>query len=141
MIDPLLPHAQPPDSSRTLRQFAGLWMVFFGVLAAWQGLGRGNEGWAWALGGTGLVVGLVGLVRPAAIRPIFKGALKLAFPVGWLVSNLLLTLLFFLLFVPIGLLSRLVGRDPLRLRRPQGTETYLTPRTQPAGIKSYFRQS
>ena len=29
---------------KTLRQFAGLWLVFFGGMALWQGLVRGHAG-------------------------------------------------------------------------------------------------
>jgi hypothetical protein len=142
MIDPLLPHASGPTlSRRTLRQFAGLCVLFFGGLAAWQGWGRESWRWAAALGAIGLVIGVAGLLRPLSVRPLFKGALALARPIGWLVSNLLLSLLFFVVFVPIGLLFRLLGRDPLSLRRPADRETYLIRRPDPPGPRSYFRQS
>ena len=36
----------PFDPSRkTLRQFAGLWLVFFGGMALWQALGAGVPRW------------------------------------------------------------------------------------------------
>ena len=41
----------PFDPSRTtLRQFAGLWLVFFGGMALWQALVRGHIGLASILG-------------------------------------------------------------------------------------------
>ena len=41
------PLLDPPP--RMLRQFAGLWLAFFGGLAAWQGLVRGGSGSALVL--------------------------------------------------------------------------------------------
>jgi hypothetical protein len=142
MIDPLLPHDVPATASRTtLRQFAGLWIVFFGALACWQAYGR--EAWilAYVLAAIGVAVGLMGLARPGFIRPFFVGAMKVTHPVGRLVSFLLLTLLFYVVFTPVGLIFRLIGRDPLHLRRPRACDTYLTPKLAPAGVQSYFRQS
>jgi hypothetical protein len=142
MIDPVLPHDRSvPVSRKTLRQFAGLWILFFVGLACWQGFGR--EAWifAYLLAGLGASVGLMGLISPGAIRPFFVGAMKVTHPIGRLVSFVLLTLLFYLVFTPVGLIFRLIRRDALHLRRPKACDTYLTPKLAPAGVASYFRQS
>ena len=131
----------PFDPSRaTLRQFAGLWLVFFGGLALWQGLVRGQTGLATLCAVLALTIGPLGLIRPGWIRPIYVGWMILAFPIGWTVSQVMLALMFYGLFMPIGLLFRLLGRDALhRTRRPE-VESYWTPKPAPAGPKSYFRQ-
>jgi hypothetical protein len=123
-----------------LRQFAGLWLAFFGGLAAWQGIMRGRVGLAVGLAVLALVVGGLGLIRPALIRPIFVGWMVLAFPIGWAVSLVLLGLVYYGLFLPIGLAFRLAGRDALQLRPRPGASTYWTPRTAPADVRRYFRQ-
>jgi hypothetical protein len=125
---------------RTLRQFAGLWLAFFGGLAAWQGLMRGRPGLAAALAVLAVVVGGLGLARPALVRPIFVGWMVLAFPIGWTVSLLLLGLVYYGLFLPIGLAFRLAGRDALALRPRPGATTYWTPHAAPADVRRYFRQ-
>ncbi|HWE39014.1 MAG TPA: SxtJ family membrane protein [Isosphaeraceae bacterium] len=125
---------------RMLRQFAGLWLAFFGGMAAWQGLMRGRVGVAVALAILAVVIGGLGLVRPRLIRPIFVGWMVLAFPIGWMVSLVLLGLVYYGLFLPIGLVFRLVGRDALQLRpRPDAT-TYWTSRPEVADVRRYFRQ-
>jgi hypothetical protein len=48
-----------------------------------------------------------------------------------LVSPIALGALFYLAFVPIGLLMRLAGKDPLRLRRDAGSASYWIPRRPP----------
>lgn len=128
-----------PDR-RTLRQFAGLWLAFFGGLAAWQGIARGRVGLALGLAAAAVVVGGLGLARPALVRPIFVGWMVLAFPIGWAVSLVLLGLIYYGLFLPIGLAFRLAGRDALRLRPRPDAPTYWTPRAAPADVRRYFRQ-
>jgi hypothetical protein len=128
----------PPE--RMLRQFAGLWLAFFGGFAAWQGLVRGRPGLAASLAVVAVAVGGLGLARPAMIRPVFVGWMVLAFPVGWTVSLLLMGLVYFTLFVPVGLAFRLAGRDALRLRPGPGLSTYWVPRPDAPDVRRYFRQ-
>lgn len=127
-------------SPRMLRQFAALWLVFFGGMAAWQGMMRGRVEAAAALAVVAVAVGGLGLVRPALVRPIFVGWMVLAFPIGWAVSLVLLGLIYYGLFTPIALAFRLAGRDALRLRPRPKADTYWTPRPAVADIRRYFRQ-
>jgi hypothetical protein len=62
-----------------------------------------------------------------------------AFPIGWLVSHVMLAVLYFVLFLPLGLMFRLLGRDALSLRKPS-VETYWTEKQQPEDVVRYFRQ-
>ncbi len=127
-------------SRRTLRQFAGLWVLFFGGLACWQGLGRGHTGTAAVLAALALTVGPAGLVRPRAVRWVYVGWMVLALPVGWTVSRLLLAAVFYGVVTPLGLALRLAGRDPLaRRRRPDGS-TYWESRPAASDARSYLRQ-
>jgi hypothetical protein len=129
------------DPSRsTLRQFAGIWLVFFSGLALWQGLVRGHGGLAVVLAVLALTIGPLGLIRPGWLRPIYVGWMVLVFPIGWTVSQVMLAVIFFGLFTPIGLVFGLLGRDPLhRARRPE-LNSYWTPKPAPADLKSYFKQ-
>jgi hypothetical protein len=127
-------------STTMLRQFAALWLVFFGGIAAWQWLARGRVGIAAAVAALAIGVGVLGLARPQAVRPIFVGWMILAFPIGWTVSLILLGLVYYGLFLPLGLVFRLLGRDALQLRPRPALTTYWTPRSSPADIRRYFRQ-
>jgi len=127
-------------SSRTLRQFAGLWIAVFGGYAAWQGLVRGHEGVGWVLAALAGTVGPLGLVWPQLIRPIYVGWMVLAFPIGWTVSKVMLALLYYAIFTPVALVFRLIGRDALALRPLRGTESYWTKKPSAPNVRSYFRQ-
>jgi saxitoxin biosynthesis operon SxtJ-like protein len=131
----------PFDPTRkTLRQFAGLWLVFFGGVALWQALVRGRMNLGLSIGALALVVGLAGLTRPEWVRLIYIGWMVLAFPIGWTVSQVILLLMYFGLFTPIGLVFRLIDRDPLQRARRPGIESYWTPKPAAAGVRSYFKQ-
>ncbi len=125
---------------KMLRQFAGLWIAFFGGLALWHGLVRHQPTPASIFGVLALTVGPVGLVRPDWLRPIYVSWMVLAFPIGWTISQLILAATFVLIFTPIALVFRLIGRDPLqRARRPE-RETYWAPKPAPVSLRRYFQQ-
>jgi hypothetical protein len=126
-------------TERTLRQFAALWLVFFSGLAYWHGYVHGRLEVAVVLAALALSVGPLGLARPHLVRPIFVGWIILAFPIGWLVSRVMLACLFYGLFTPVAVVFRLIGRDALHLRR-RADATYWTPKPAAAGINAYFRQ-
>jgi hypothetical protein len=129
-----------PPNPRRLREFAGLFLVFFVALAAYRAWHGVLDGRTDALATLGLVVGGAGLLYPPAIRLVYTGWMIAVFPIGWTVSRLMLAVLFYLVFTPVALVFRLMGRDALRLkRRPAGS--YWTPRPAPGNVKEYFRQS
>src|SRR5262249_50777110 len=128
-----------PDR-KTLRQFAGLWMVFFGGVALWQALARGRGNLGLSIGALAMVVGVAGLTRPEWVRLIYIGWMVLACPIGWTVSQVILLILYFGLFTPIALVFRLIGRDPLQRARRAGVESYWAPKPAPVDVRSYFKQ-
>jgi hypothetical protein len=96
---------------------------------------------ALALAVLAVAIGLLGMVRPAALRPVFVGLLVLTFPLNWLASRLLLALVFYCLLTPLGLLFRLFGRDALGPRFQPARESYWTTKPAAGGLRSYLRQS
>ena len=127
-------------STRTLRQFAALWVLFFGGLAAWEGLFRQRPAAAIVLAALSLTIGPLGLWRPSLVRPIYVGWLIAAFPIGWTVSHVALAAVYYLVVAPLGLMSRVLGRDRLVLRRRAGERTNWSPLNEPPDVRRYFRQ-
>lgn len=127
-------------SEKTLRQFAGLFLVVFGVLAVVEFQLRHRPQFALVYGALALAIGPLGLIRPGAMRPIFVAWSVVAFPIGWVVSTVFLAVLFFVVFTPIGVLFRLMGRDTLALRKRPAT-TYWQPKVAARDKRHYFRQS
>ena len=127
-------------SPRTLRQFAILWMLFVAGLAAWQGSLANRASPAFLLAALAIGLGLAGLAKPALIRPIFVAWMIAAFPIGWIVSRVLLACLFYGVFLPVGWCFRLRGRDVLNRRHDPGKDTYWSRKTYATDLASYFRQ-
>jgi hypothetical protein len=126
---------------KQLRQFAGLWFPAFCALLGWI-IGVKSGQWTavkmgWAVCG---LLSVAGIVDPPAIRPIFVGLILLTYPIGWVVSHLLLGAIYYLLFLPIGLVLRITGHDPLQLKPPPGNTLWKTP-VGKTDAASYLRQS
>jgi hypothetical protein len=126
-------------SRRTLRQFAGLWLLFFGGLGCRHLLGQDRPVSGCLFLAVALGAGLPGLMRPQLLRPIFVGWMIAVFPVGWVLSRLLLAAIYYGVFTPVGLWFRLQGRDVLGRRR-QAIDSYWLPKPTTAGVASYYRQ-
>jgi hypothetical protein len=127
-------------SPKMLRQFAAAWLVFFLLWAAWLGLKKGNASLGTVLAVVAIVGGVGGLVKPALLRWVFIAWMVLAFPIGWLVSLVLLLVLFYGIFTPVALVLRLRGRDALRLKRPADLTSFWLGKDTPLDVRSYFRQ-
>jgi len=126
-------------SHKLLRQFAGLLIAVIGGMG-WYRLRHGGQPDVWyAIVAAAVAVGLLGLAFPRAIRWLYVGWNMLAFPIGWLVSKVVLALAYFSIFTFIAVLFRLIGRDRLSLGKPTGT-TYWTERADSASAAQYFQQ-
>ena len=73
--------------------------------------------------GIAVLLVLIGLFIPPLAKIFHRLWYRLAFGLGWINSRVLLTIIYFLIFIPYGLLSRMFGRDPLNIRQKQG-ESY-----------------
>ena len=129
-----------PPPRKVLRQFAVLCLVVFGTMTAVGFWRAGSSTVMTVIAAAGVVVGLVGIISPGAIRWIYSGWMVAVFPIGWTISRIILAAMFYLVFTPVALVFRLIGRDALRLR-PQDASSQWAPK-QGAGSSSdqYFRQ-
>jgi hypothetical protein len=126
-------------STRQLRQFAGACWLVLGGLAGWQIVASGF-GWPKLCAvAIATLIGIVGLLSPNAVRPFYVVAMVVTFPIGWLISNFVLMALFYLLFTPLAVWFRLIGRDVLRLRRPKAPSYWLRRQSGPEP-RRYLRQ-
>lgn len=132
-----------------LRNFAAFGLAAFGLLAlqcGWWGrivLFRLPSGAAApvALALAALAAWcLLGLVHPKLIRPLYVGLMVVSYPIGSVVSYVVLAILFYLVITPIGLVFRLIGRDAMTRRFDPAAPTYWVPRRPVTDSKRYFRQ-
>ena len=120
-----------PPFDRTLRGFGLLAGALTGLvfgLALPLILDRPLPAWPWFLGG-GLA--LAGLARPNLLGPVYRGWMALGAALGWINTRLLLGLVFYGLVLPIGLLLRLLGKDPLARGFSTNLTSYRVPSRKP----------
>ena len=112
----------PADPERSFGVSVGAVLVLVAAFLVWRGRMTG-AGWT---GGIGAVLVVLGLVAPALLT--WPSALwwKLTMALGYVNARVILTIAFLLVLTPIGLLWRLLGRDPLGKRRESwpGWTTY-----------------
>lgn len=128
-------------SPKELRIFAAGQVAFFALISflLWRGGVIGAIG-VWWIVGVSTVVGVSGLARPRAIRPIYAAWMLAVFPIGWTISHLVVAVVFYLVITPIGLVQRLSGRDPLQQTFDPQSRTYWQPRPPSQPTDRYFRQ-
>ncbi len=67
------------------------------------------------------------LVRPRWFRGFYRLWMTGSYYVGQFMGQVMLTVMFVVMVTPLGLLLRLLGKDPLRLKRGQGEGSYWQP--------------
>jgi hypothetical protein len=112
-------------------------MVLAGVLVFLWGVAV-----AWALGVlvAGVLILLCSLISPKAARILYLVLTVAALPIGFVVSFVLLASFYFLLLTPVGLIFRLIGRDPLHRSFDRSADSYWVPRRPPTNMNRYFHQ-
>jgi len=109
-------------SIKKLREFGllvgGVFLAIAGFLA-WRG--NGLAPFFFALGGFLL---LFGIARPKVLRYVYIFWMALAAVLGWFMSRVLLTVLFYTTVTPIGLILRGQGKDLLDVKFPDSRLSY-----------------
>lgn len=92
-----------------------------------------------ALGGIGALLTVIGLFVPVAARGFHHFWMGVAGILGYVNSRILLTVLYYGVFTPYGLISRLIGRDALRRGGPRES-TYWVKRKATRQTKEQFER-
>lgn len=124
-------------SDRELRQFGLIALAAFPLL-----------GWMWGAGplllkilaAVGAVLAILGFIAPVAVKPVYIGLCLVTMPIGLVVGEIMMALVFYGVFLPIGLVFRVMGRDALQLQLERAAPTYWAAKKKPNGAASYFQQ-
>lgn len=127
-------------SEKTLRQFGPIALVGFGLLAAVCAWRVPVPGLAVALLAIGVATCVLSFVYRPAVRYVYVGMSLVGYPIGMVVSFVLMAVLYFGLITPIGWVLRLCGYDPLERALAPRAETYWKPRRNRTDPASYFGQ-
>ena len=89
----------------------------------------------------GILLIMVAVVAPGALKYLHAVWIGLSLLIGWVMTRLILTIVFFLVVTPIGLLQRLARRSPLDLVFRTGASSYWRAREKsfaPADYRNQF---
>ena len=136
---PFFRHVKWQPDARELRRFAIAMLIGFfvlGALSAWKtkAIGTGSIV-LWSIGAALAAAAFVPKLGRIAYLAIYLPTSI----IGYVVSNVMLTLMFFLVITPLGIILKLMGKDPLQQQRPRRT-TQWTPVRETKTEDSYYRQ-
>jgi ABC-type uncharacterized transport system permease subunit len=126
-------------SGRQLLVFGIAWLAFFGIAGHlfWH---HGLHLPAVTLLAVAASVPLAGAFGQKIPRLAYVGLSYATYPVGFVASYVVLALVYFLVVTPIGLVMRLLGRDPLSRTFDPRAQSYWIARNEKRTVESYFKQ-
>lgn len=127
-------------SDRELRLFAAVQLVV-AFMAAWLIYRKyGTDALAIVMCVVSSAILVTSLISPRLVRPLFLAWMITAFPIGWVMSHVLLAIVYYAVVTPIAFALRMAGRDTLQRKPRPDAATYWTPRPTPPESNRYFRQ-
>ena len=127
-------------SRRDLAWFGLVLFLFFLVIGGVLGRALASDVARYVAWAAGATLALAYYAVPGWRRPMFVGWMYAAYPIGFVMSHLLLGVVYFGVVTPIGLLMRAMGHDPMTRRFDRSATTYWVERQQVSDVKRYFRQ-
>jgi hypothetical protein len=131
---------QKLDRSRpALRRFGftvGLAMLLLGSVLLW----RHNHGAGWPLTSIGSLLVIAAGFAPEWLAFVHRPWMILSLALGWVVTRVLLTIVFFLVVTPIGLLQRLFGKRAIEVAFKTDAASYWQLRTERSTPADYEKQ-
>jgi hypothetical protein len=100
--------------------FAGMFILIFGLLLPWI-WDKSSPMWPWIVAA---VFVAAALLVPMALGPVYRLWMKIGHVLGWINTRIILGVMFFLIFAPVALLLRLLGKDMLKQRLDTSATTY-----------------
>lgn len=94
--------------------------VLFGVLLPWAWDFR-FPAWPWAVF---LVLALWALIHPRSLRPVYRGWMRVGLLISKVTTPIILGVIFYLVFVPVGIIFRLLRYDPMNRNFDSKSDTY-----------------
>ena len=106
-------HRGPANPERSFGISVGTVFLLITAALVWKSRITAAE----ILGSIGAVLLVLGLTKPSWLKYPSAVWWKLAIALGWFNARLILTVAFAIVLTPIGLIWRVIGKDPLSRRR------------------------
>ncbi len=101
---------------KQVRWFGLVFMIGFLIISAILGF-RGHQAWAGRLAIFCSAIGIFSMAFPGPGLFFYRIWMAVGFCMGFVMSKIILALIFFGVFTPVALLFKIIGRDKLELRK------------------------
>lgn len=128
-------------SQKQLRDFGFISLIMFFVIGLLLlGLGKVAAKGFMVFCLIGVVLYILSRISVALIKPVYLGMILLTFPIGWVVSHVMMALFYYGIITPVALFFKLLNRDPLCRKYEPNADTYWIQCKKKRPAKDYFRQ-
>jgi len=126
---------KPPSE----KSFGITFAVVFGLIAAWLFWRKHVPIYSVLAAAAAIFFLIAGFLTPQLLRPLNLLWLKFGLLLHKIVNPLVMGLLFYVVFTPMGLIMRLAGKDLLSLKRDGAASSYWTPRQTTSDVEASMK--
>jgi hypothetical protein len=113
-----------PQELRKFGVITGILIILLvGTLLPWI-WGQQILEWQKVTGTIGSVFIMWGLIHPSSLIFVYKPWMTVAEKIGWFNTRIIMALIFYVMFVPLGLIMRVAGYDPLKIKLSPSDDSY-----------------
>lgn len=110
--------------NKTLRDFGlitgSILVGLFGLLFPWI-FEHNFPKWPWIIAG---ILWAWALLLPATLNPVYRGWMAIGHVLGWINTRIILGIMFYIIFLPVGLLLKIFGKDPMARKIIKSQKSY-----------------
>lgn len=110
------------ESKKDLKKFGLTVGPILLAIGAFLFIKGGNSAVFW--GGAGFLLIVLSFAAPVALKPLNKVWMSFAVILGWVMTRLILVVLFYLALTPTGLIAKLFGKDILGRKIDKSRDSY-----------------
>ena len=108
-------HEIPELDIKGLRQFGlmlgAIIVVVLGFLLPWIWGWENLPNLLWIATGAGVIAWA--LIAPESMRGLYNGWMRVAMVIGNIINSIILAIVFFIVITPMGIVMRILGKDPM----------------------------
>lgn len=127
-------------SKKELAWFGLMFLAFFGLIGGLVWWRFENETAAYTLWGVAAAIVAVYYAVPSLRRTLYLGWLYAAFPIGWVISHVVMGAIYYLVITPIALIFKVIRRDALEQRIDRNAKSYWVEHRTGGDPQRYFKQ-
>ncbi len=109
--------------TKQYRSFGLLVGGIFSLIGLWPAIFRNQNPRLWVILLAGLLV-LPAAIAPSSLAPVHRIWMAVGESLGWINTRIILGVVFYGLLTPVGVVLRLMGKDPMHRRFDPNTDTY-----------------